>query len=273
MPKSRSTADASLDALREISSTFKSVKLSLDQTNDRLGSIESHHKHLAADGATLLGDRHVQNLLQPGTVDTLRVRQFARDNPASDRLLATTELLELILLNLPMRDLLFAQRVSTRFKRVIDKSSPIQQALFFEPEAAGPNGIPPHGYKTNPLLGDGSRIIRPPGPGPMVFNEDGEGFAIKIDRSASNMPTRSGSPDGFWKIECTLTDVSARSIYEVYRYFREGSRRRMYATQPPCPVIVRGGIYGAPLSLGARSASASCGNQVAMARGRPSIAA
>src|ERR1700712_940845 len=130
MAESRSTADASLAALLEIASTLKSMKQSLDHTNNRLGSIEKHHKHLAADVATVLGDKNIQGVLQRATVDKLRVRQFARDHPASDRVLATTELLELILLKLPMRDLLLAQRVSSRFKRVIDNSRPIQRSLF-----------------------------------------------------------------------------------------------------------------------------------------------
>ena len=43
------------------------------------------------------------------------------------------ELLEHILLHLPLRDLLQVQRVSLHFRAVIHASSPIQQVLFFKP--------------------------------------------------------------------------------------------------------------------------------------------
>ncbi|KAK5708281.1 hypothetical protein LTR97_000821 [Elasticomyces elasticus] len=44
-----------------------------------------------------------------------------------------TELLEIILLDLPMQDLLLAQRVCSTWKGVIDGSQAIQRALFFIP--------------------------------------------------------------------------------------------------------------------------------------------
>ena len=52
--------------------------------------------------------------------------------------LETPELLELILLELPMKDLLLnAQRVCRRWKANIDGSIKLQRALFFTPETAG----------------------------------------------------------------------------------------------------------------------------------------
>ena len=48
--------------------------------------------------------------------------------------LSTVELLEKILLALPMKDLLLSQRVSQHRKNVIDGSIKIQRALFFLPE-------------------------------------------------------------------------------------------------------------------------------------------
>lgn len=47
-----------------------------------------------------------------------------------------TELLEATLLELPSKDLLFAQKVCRRWKDVIDASTPIQKALFFKPGVA-----------------------------------------------------------------------------------------------------------------------------------------
>ncbi|KAK3623229.1 hypothetical protein LTR56_021709 [Elasticomyces elasticus] len=49
------------------------------------------------------------------------------------QVLNSPKLLESILLNLPMRDLLFALKVCKKFKQVIDTSRNIQQALFFIP--------------------------------------------------------------------------------------------------------------------------------------------
>ncbi|KAM3414897.1 hypothetical protein BST61_g10040 [Cercospora zeina] len=53
---------------------------------------------------------------------------------AAHRLFNVTELLENILLELPFKDLLvIASRVCKRFKEVLDHSTRIQQALFFQP--------------------------------------------------------------------------------------------------------------------------------------------
>lgn len=46
------------------------------------------------------------------------------------------ELAEMILLNLPMKDLLFAQLICRDIKNLIDSSTPIQRALFFLPGQA-----------------------------------------------------------------------------------------------------------------------------------------
>lgn len=50
----------------------------------------------------------------------------------SHKVLQTTELLENILLYLPLQDLLLVQRVSRSIRQIVQNSSPIRQALFFE---------------------------------------------------------------------------------------------------------------------------------------------
>ncbi|KAK3684611.1 hypothetical protein LTR37_020111 [Vermiconidia calcicola] len=50
-----------------------------------------------------------------------------------EQALKTIELVEAILSQLPMRDLLLAQRVCKHWKEVIDASSKLQKALFFQP--------------------------------------------------------------------------------------------------------------------------------------------
>ncbi|KAK4949412.1 hypothetical protein LTR10_012030 [Elasticomyces elasticus] len=52
---------------------------------------------------------------------------------AAHQVFHITELLEIILLDLPMQDLLHAQRVCSTWKGVIDGSQAIQRALFFIP--------------------------------------------------------------------------------------------------------------------------------------------
>ncbi|RMY64356.1 hypothetical protein D0863_09881 [Hortaea werneckii] len=56
---------------------------------------------------------------------------------ARNAVLHTTELLENILYFLPMKDLLFAQRVCTKWRELIQRSIPLQQALFFLPRELG----------------------------------------------------------------------------------------------------------------------------------------
>lgn len=51
-------------------------------------------------------------------------------SPAVAAVFDTAELLEQILLRLPMVNLAKAQRVSQQWKRVTDHSTPLQQALF-----------------------------------------------------------------------------------------------------------------------------------------------
>lgn len=52
---------------------------------------------------------------------------------ARNAVLHTTELLENILYFLPMKDLLFAQRVCTKWRELIHRSIPLQEALFLRP--------------------------------------------------------------------------------------------------------------------------------------------
>ncbi|KAI7322989.1 hypothetical protein KC315_g8650 [Hortaea werneckii] len=56
---------------------------------------------------------------------------------ARNAVLHTTELLENILYFLPMKDLLFAQRVCMKWRDLIQRSIPLQEALFFRPKELG----------------------------------------------------------------------------------------------------------------------------------------
>jgi hypothetical protein len=63
---------------------------------------------------------------------------FRIPSPSMEGVLYTAELLEQILLNLDLNTLLHAQRVSKWFLQLINASTPIQQALFFQPYLTSP---------------------------------------------------------------------------------------------------------------------------------------
>jgi hypothetical protein len=60
---------------------------------------------------------------------------------APEQVSDTVELIEMILLKLPARDILLAQRVSKQWQAVIKSSTKLQQALFFQPIVI--NGMTP----------------------------------------------------------------------------------------------------------------------------------
>jgi hypothetical protein len=84
---------------------------------------------------------------------------------AATQVFDTTELLEIILYELPTKDLLFAQRISKQTKAVIDNSTKLQQALFFKPVPADSkiyqNGkcIAKTEVLKNPLLEPGHKCL------------------------------------------------------------------------------------------------------------------
>ncbi|KAF2186404.1 hypothetical protein K469DRAFT_707061 [Zopfia rhizophila CBS 207.26] len=101
------------------------------------------------------------------TIKCLRLALPVRPNPKSTTLPKTSsksreniprthalnvfEILELILLHLPMRDLLLAQLVCSRWKAVIDASIHIQRALYFLPRTI-PDRVTASSFDLNPLI-------------------------------------------------------------------------------------------------------------------------
>ncbi|KAK3616058.1 hypothetical protein LTR56_026207 [Elasticomyces elasticus] len=81
-------------------------------------------------------DRFVATFLLSEVQRALEERRLAIATIATRKALQLPELVEPILLNLPTRDLLVAQRVCTTWKATIDRSHPIQKALFFMPGTA-----------------------------------------------------------------------------------------------------------------------------------------
>ena len=77
--------------------------------------------------------RHTRTLAQAFQLSDSSINIGTNMVSAVDLVWGTTELLENIILFLPLRDLLHAKRISTRFRDVMNESSKVRKALFFEP--------------------------------------------------------------------------------------------------------------------------------------------
>ncbi|KAK5710217.1 hypothetical protein LTR17_019052 [Elasticomyces elasticus] len=115
--------------------------------------------------------------------------------------LATPELLEAILLHLPLKDLLFSQNVCRAWKAVIDTSPSITKALFLvpdtEPNLANSTTFKPYPVSINNLL---LTYVRP---GPSSFHT--------VEHYIGYYAVQSGA------LQCDL----------------EASCRKMYLSRPP----------------------------------------
>ncbi|KAI6861191.1 hypothetical protein KC323_g5958 [Hortaea werneckii] len=140
------------DVMRQLLGEMKGI-------NGRLERMEARQKQIGGSIATLVADENLQKMVTPHTAAKIQVQLFARDHPAAERFFSTPELLETMLLMLPMQDLLLAQRVCLRFKATIDGSVKICRALFFLPEPVTEEGkaVAP---RLNPLLTDMSQHRR-----------------------------------------------------------------------------------------------------------------
>ena len=142
-----------------------------------------------------------------------------------------------------MRDLLFAQKVCTRFKNVIDSSTPIQRALYFEAVSvtrAGDTRSP----AINPLLS----FVAKGTAAPVVFGKNGKDnypFTVSVlELSYTN--------DAGIYLDSVASRVSLRRLSDSFRCTPRGSWRRMFATQPPCGLQVVGYDYGRVIKMPAR---------------------
>ena len=159
------------------------------------------------------------------------------------------ELVEVILLHLPIRDLLLAQGVSRTFKAVIGNSQPIQRRLFLlaEPE---PSGLRETDVRINPLLADDKSFISIPlyrtkdtttsfHP---IFVVGSPWNSRKLRIAKCDVMAMKDFPSG--KATCAAHINLARlpgtlcygMVDKVSKSIR-GSWRRMYLTQPPLRIV------------------------------------
>jgi hypothetical protein len=158
---------------------------------------------------------------------------------ASLKVFTTVELLEKILLELPMVDLVVRiPRVSKVFKATIDGSIHLRRALFLEPTAPSDHE---GDIRLNPLLlnpgfvNSLSMSVRPSHRPIEEYHIDilphqplrGEGHCIQFEYI-----TLSGSKD-----LCIYISKSETHFTLGSRIINEGSWKQMFLTQPPIPVI------------------------------------
>lgn len=254
----------------------------LEETNQRLQNLETKQEAIAADAAPLkevtpavkviearqedfmadftsiLEDPKISLLLNNDAVQRHKERKDARATAVSQRTFDITEILEVILLNLPMRDLLLTQRVSRGFHSVIQGSLKIRQALYLEPvkacEADGKSIAP----VVNPLLYRPHKLQQGANKSALVvFAEDGHPSIVRVRglftpdtaRKTHNDESSSTVKDYLVEVEALgIIERSAFGIAEVDAQtpcYAKGSWQRMLASQPPC--VVR--CFKAPPSI------------------------
>ncbi|KAK3615144.1 hypothetical protein LTR22_027545 [Elasticomyces elasticus] len=156
---------------------------------------------------------------------------------AGSRLTNTSELLEMLLIELPNDAVLIAQRVNRQFKFVIAKSRQLQQKLFFKND---PLSSPLANIILNPVLDIESVLYCLP----IYYDQDNLSLAYcgKAGRRrlyCRSMKLSRDQNKGQARIDLDFAeggfDVMLRRLPE-----REGvgSWKRMYVTQPSCDVML-----------------------------------
>ncbi|KAK3655848.1 hypothetical protein LTR22_010143 [Elasticomyces elasticus] len=108
---------------------------------------ETLERYAARLAENLLASRHLVKTYQPrlyqrrklpitGSITHSVLEKLQRVDALAHCVFNTYELLEMILLHLPMRDLLFACGVSKTFQKIINRSDPVQKALYMKPDTS-----------------------------------------------------------------------------------------------------------------------------------------
>ncbi|KAK5685628.1 hypothetical protein LTR17_027052 [Elasticomyces elasticus] len=163
-----------------------------------------------------------------------RIITFRPNSDSGKRLTETFELLEHVLLILPVKDVLFAQRVNRTFQSTIANSKGLQQRLFLVPVPAPFGQYPQPTF--NPLLlkystvGDRSlRLIN------CLRRTPKEQHLLHLEQSSSRFTSSLFTPwfNG-WRLDLEFRPIFS---YECSSVLRPGSWQNMLFTQPACEVI------------------------------------
>ncbi|KAK1017185.1 hypothetical protein LTR54_002561 [Friedmanniomyces endolithicus] len=130
---------------------------------------------------------------------------------ATHTVLATTELLESILLHLPPSQLLAAHLISRTFAATINSSPPLRRTLWLAPRRPDPPGTPVTNYNLNHLLADHARQL---------------GIDTLLQR---NRDQRSGRViiDVYWRSWAHVVDSAPRSSDWMLVYQPRGKAARV----------------------------------------------
>ncbi|KAK3050933.1 hypothetical protein LTR09_008011 [Extremus antarcticus] len=141
----------------------------------------------------------------------------------------TTELLEHVLVHLPIRDILTAQRVSTRFRDIVTDSHALQRKLFFIVDAA------PHIRTTNDVPKTNHTLIRPHGPHEQASLPEKSNPKVQLNPLQQEHPlhrpptgSKRRKPSRAIRLDCEL-------LQPLTPHSAQSSWRRMYLCDPPPP--------------------------------------
>jgi hypothetical protein len=161
-----------------------------------------------------------------------------RTNSSPTAVLATTELLELILLFLPTLDLIRAQRVSRSFRNTIIHSQSLQEVLFLRPNIRPNLQIPLPDL--NPLFAHHAAL-----------DNHGIGFIDEGIRYYMTSPQRILVPNpihtipekgyGNWHLGISIQDLDPALAEDssTSPSTEDGSWKAMYLSNPPCDIHVK----------------------------------
>ncbi|KAI7187581.1 hypothetical protein KC363_g5902 [Hortaea werneckii] len=136
----------------EVRDLLRQILCQTKRIDARLERMESHQKRIEENFSSPVAEESLQKTVT-------RAPPPDHDWSVAKQFFSMPELLEMMLLKLPVQDLLLAQRVCSLFKATMDESVRIRRALFFVPEpVAGERGA--RTPRVNPLLTEESQLHR-----------------------------------------------------------------------------------------------------------------
>lgn len=161
-----------------------------------------------------------------------------REALPSKTVLDVTELLENILLFLPISDLLRVQQVSKCFRDTIAQSSSLQEALFLRPKnVRNDQALLP---ELNPLFAHHAAV----GHHNIGFPHKGTLYYISApQRILVSNPIRIINKQGYgtWHLTISIQDLDPRLVKDTTPLLSvdNGSWRNMYVSNPPCQIHIK----------------------------------
>jgi hypothetical protein len=167
----------------------------------------------------------------PSAIQGITITKQTRSGShAGSRIVGIYELLEQCLLELPMKDILLAQRVSKRFDAIINTSPRLREKLFFTSRLKFETAFKAH---LNPLLmrNDVMAAI------PLFFDHKEKRLASCYQQGYTRLYCRSITATTVW-VYLEFSSDKPSGEFEEGRYQTEtlgkGSWERMFISQPSC---------------------------------------